>query len=153
MADFIVSPGGAAGSNASPPVLTLSVTGVTGNLVIPSLKDATINASNDIYSWTQLDKAGKRQVPTTSTNSISTNLVVEEESFFGNAAATSGSALKSGIFGLSNDKTKLNFSMNLGDRTVSGVGYVTGIAPTVSADSPVWLTPVTITVDGDFTVV
>jgi len=38
-------------------------------------------------------------------------------------------------------------------KTISGKGYITGLAPTVSADSPVWVSPITITVTGDYTVV
>jgi len=32
-------------------------------------------------------------------------------------------------------------------------GYVTGLAPATSADSPVFVSPITITVTGDYTVV
>jgi hypothetical protein len=63
------------------------------------------------------------------------------------------------LFGLSKNKIKVVFELYLGDtdsgaagKTISGSGYVTGLAPTVSADSPVWVSPVTITVTGDFTV-
>lgn len=37
-------------------------------------------------------------------------------------------------------------------KTISGTGYITGLAPTVSAGEPVWVTPVTISVVGDYTV-
>jgi hypothetical protein len=74
-------------------------------------------------------------------------------------AATAGSAAKLGVFGLSKDKTLVSFSLYMGDTsggatgpTITGVGYVTGLAPTVSADAPVWVSPITITVTGDYTV-
>jgi hypothetical protein len=54
--------------------------------------------------------------------------------------------------GLSTAKTEVDFEINLGSKTISGIGYITGLAPAVSADSPVWVTPVTITVSGDYTV-
>ena len=99
------------------------------------------------------------QVATTATNSLSMNLVLDTESFFGNASATSGSAAYKGIFGLSKDKTKTQFTLYMGDdsagsntKTITGNCYVTGLAPTVSADSPVWVTPVTLTVSGEYTV-
>jgi hypothetical protein len=64
-----------------------------------------------------------------------------------------------GIFGLSKSKTLVEFELFMGKtdtggtgKTLSGKGYVTGLAPTVSADSPVWVTPITITVTGDYTV-
>lgn len=146
--DYILS---AAGSTN--PILTLKVNGITGDLDIPSLQDVTINNGRDVFSWSQLNESAKLQVPTTSTNSISTTIVVEDKTFFGDALATAGSAAKLGIFGLQNAATKVNFKINLGAKVISGVGYVTGLAPTVSADSPVWTTPVTITVSGEFSVV
>jgi hypothetical protein len=141
----------AAGTNN--PVLTLTVTGASGNLVVPTLQDVTINNANDVFTWSQLNESAKLQVATTATNSIATNIVVENLSFFGNAAASSNSAVKLGLLGLSTEKTETNFSINLGTKTISGVGYVTGLAPSVSADAPVWVTPVTITVSGEYTVV
>ena len=60
---------------------------------------------------------------------------------------------------MSNNKNKVEFSLYLGDnddgtngKTISGEGYITGLAPTVSADAPVWVSPITITVDGEYTV-
>ncbi len=146
--DYILS---AAGSTN--PILTLKVNGITGDLDIPSLQDVTINNGRDVFSWSQLNESAKLQVPTTSTNSISTTIVVEEKTFFGDALATTGSAAKLGIFGLQNAATKVDFEINLGAKVISGVGYITGLAPTVSADSPVWTTPVTVTVSGEFSVV
>lgn len=133
------------------PTLTLSVPGIAGDLAIPSLQNVTINNANDVFTWTQMNQAGKLQVPTTATNSISTTLVVEELTFFGNASATTDSAENLGILGLSTAKTLCNVSIELGSKTVTCEGYVTGLAPTVSADSPVWTTPVTVTVTGDYT--
>jgi hypothetical protein len=140
----------AAGTNN--PVLTLSVTGAAGNLQVPTLQDVTINNANDVFTWSQLNESAKLQVATTATNSIATNIVVENLSFFGNAAAATGSAVKLGLLGLSKAKTETNFTINLGTAVISGVGYVTGLAPSVSADSPVWVTPLTLTVSGEYTV-
>lgn len=134
------------------PVLTLTVSGIAGTLSVPSLQDITINNANDVFTWSQLNEGSKLQVATTSTNSISTNVVVEELTFFGNASATSGSAAKLGLLGLSDAKTKVGFSVDLGSKTISGDAYVTGLAPTISADAPVWVTPVTLTVSGEYTV-
>ena len=138
--------------------LTLS-TGINANLSVPALQDVTINNANDVFTWTQLDSGSKKQIATTATNSLGMNLVLDQTAFFGNASATSGSADRLGIFGLSKDKELVTFSLFMGNtsagalgKTITGSGYVTGLAPTVSADSPVWVSPVTITVDGDYTV-
>jgi hypothetical protein len=152
MATYIVSPGGASGAATSPPVLTLSVSAASGDLVIPMLQDVTINNANDVFTWTQLNESAKLQVATTATNSISSNIVVDGTLFFGDSGTTAGSAEYKGLIGLSTDKDECDFEINLGDKTFSGVGYITGLAPTVSADSPVWVTPITITVSGEYTV-
>jgi hypothetical protein len=34
----------------------------------------------------------------------------------------------------------------------SGTGFITSLAPTTSPEAPVWVTPLTIAVDGSFTV-
>lgn len=147
MATIIASPG----VSGSYPVLTLKDTGDTTGLAIPMMQDITINNSNDVFTWTQLNQTAKLQVATTATNSISGNLVVDSDVFFG--VTTVGENAKSkGLIGLSKDKIDVNFTITVGSKTLSGVGYVTGLAPTVSADSPVWVTPLTITVTGEYTV-
>lgn len=145
--------------NASAQVtLNIKVTGDTTGLDVPALQDVTLNNANDVFTWTQLDAASKKQIATTATNSLSMNIVLDQAIFFG-ATAAGEEAKSSGIFGLSKDKTQITFELYMGDtdtgstgKTVSGVGYITGLAPTVSADSPVWVSPITITVDGDYTV-
>ena len=156
MADYIYPAPGVTGVEAT---LTLTVNGVAGDLTVPSLQDITVNASNDLFTWTTLDEPSKRNVATTSTNSLSMNLVLEQASFFGTNPASGTTSTELGIFGMSNAKTLVNFSLYLGDtssstegKTISGEGYITGLAPTVSADSPVWISPITITVDGSYTV-
>lgn len=135
------------------PTLTLTVSGTTStSLVIPTLQDVTINNANNVFTWSQLNESAQLQVATNATNSISSNIVVELDSFFGASGAAVGSAAKKGLIGLSVDKTKIDFSINLGTKTISGVGYVTGLAPAISADSPVWVTPITITVSGEYTI-
>ncbi len=147
-------------------VLTVSVAsnGADPGLVVPALQDITLNAANDVFTWTQLDETAKLQIATTSTNSISMNLVLDQATFFGTGdGADAGSDINRadeyGLFNLSKDKVKIDFDLYLGDtdsggsgKTVSGSGYITGLAPTVSADSPVWVSPITITVTGEYTV-
>jgi len=142
----------AAPGSANAPTITLTVAGISGALVVPTVQDITVNNSNDVFTWEQLNEGSKLQVATLATNSISTNIVVEEATFFGNASATTGSASKLGLLGLSSAKTKAGFSLTLGSKTLSGNCYVTGLAPKISAAQPVWVTPVTLTVSGDYTV-
>lgn len=158
MANYIYPAPGVTGVEAT---LSLEVFSDATNdsLSVPSLQDITVNAANDVFTWTQLDEGSKKQIATTATNSLSMNLVLEQDSFFGDGSSAAGTASLKGIFGMSSDKDLVEFSLYLGDnsdgttgKTISGTGYITGLAPTVSADAPVWVTPITITVDGDYTI-
>lgn len=161
------------GSTAPAAVITETSGVVTGiamgtTMTVPALQDVTVNAANDVFTWSQLDSSAKQQVATTSTNSISMNIVVDPTTFFGttvNAASTTAIAVQ-GILGCSRNKTKIAFALRFldggvppdgtgatsNDRWIKGQGYITGVAPTVSADSPVWVTPITITVTGEYLV-
>jgi len=142
-----------AANEASEVVITLSVAGAAGDLVVPALQDITVNNSNDLFTWSQLDEGSKLQVATTSTNSIACNIVLDETTFFGNSLATTDSAEQKGLLGLSDTKQLTAFAINIGaNKTLTGNCYVTGLAPAVSADSPVWTSPVTLSVSGEYLV-
>lgn len=139
--------------------ISQSSNGADTGMSVPALQDITVNAANDVFTWTQLDSTAKLQIATTSTNSLSGNIVLDQTTFFGTATSSQDTAAEWGIFGLSNNKVKVDFELYLGDtdsggsgKTISGSGYITGLAPTVSADSPVWVSPFTITVTGEYTV-
>jgi hypothetical protein len=147
----------APGVTGSEITLEIRVAGDTSALNIPAVQNITINNANDVFTWTQLDEGSKLQIPTTATNSIDTNLVLDQTIFFGDGVS-SNVAINKGIFGLSKDKQLVSFAIFLGKtstggtgKSLTGSGYITGLAPTVSADAPVWVSPVTITVTGDYT--
>lgn len=156
----------APGVNGVQATLTISVNSNASDtgMTVPALQDITINNANDVFTWTQLDSGSKKQIATTATNSLSGNIVLDQTKFFGagdgaDAGSDINTAAEYGIFGLSKDKVLIDFDLYMGDtdsggtgKTISGSGYVTGLAPTVSADSPVWVSPFTITVTGDYTV-
>lgn len=158
MADYIYPAPGVTGVEAT---LTLSVNkdATDDQMLVPSLQDITVNAAEDVFSWTQLDEKSKKSIATTSTNSLSMNLVLDQVTFFGDGTSADDTASKLGIFGMSSEKTLVDFTLYLGDesngadgKTITGKGYITGLAPTVSSDAPVWVSPITITVDGPYTV-
>lgn len=139
--------------------LFIASNGTDTGYTIPALQDITVNNANDVFEWTQLDAPNKFTIATTSTNSLEMNLVVDQDAFFGKSSATAGTAEKDGIFKMSTDKTRVKFTLYLGDtstgttgKTLTGYGYITGLAPTVSADEPVWVSPITISMDSDYTI-
>jgi hypothetical protein len=126
-----------------------------GTLDLPALQDITITNNANTFRWRQLDVLSEKVVSTVATNSISGNLVLDPTTFFGDGGGST-SADDKGVFNLSNEKTKVDFmvafsGLSTDDHVVYGSGYLTNIAPAVSADSPVWVSPFTIEVDGDYT--
>ena len=122
-------------------------------LTVPALQDITVSNNNGQFRWKQLDSTAQRVVATPSTNSVAFNIVLDPDSFYG---TTGASAAGQGLFALSNNKTQLSFRMYwsgtaTGSHYVEGTGFIVGLAPKVNPDQPVWITPLTIEVDGNFT--
>lgn len=137
-------------SQATLQISTASISTTSSGYVVPALQDITINNAAGVFNWTQLDQFAQLSVPTPATNSISGNMVLDSTTFF------TGSAGVPGLFDLSNDATKVYFRVyfngrGTGAKFVSGSGYITNLAPTVNPGAPVWVSPVTISVDGDLT--
>lgn len=137
-------------SNAIIQLSTASISTTSSGYVIPALQDITLNNSAGQFNWTQLDVFANLTVSTPATNSVSANLVLDSTIFF------TGSAGVPSLFDLSNDATLVYFRVyfngkGVGSKFVSGSGYITNLAPTVNPTAPVWVSPITISVDGDFT--
>ena len=148
-----------AGSEA---VLHLSATSaaeanVSANaLVVPSMQDVTINNSTGVFRFKTLDSTAESAVTTPATNQISLNCIVDDTAFFGTNTGGDDDAKENGLFGVSKNKTQVFFSVyfngtDTGSKFLQGSGFISGLAPTVNMDSPVWVTPVTIEVSGDYT--
>lgn len=118
-------------------------------LTVPALQDITVNATPGTFEWQQLDQLSSYIVTTPSTNSLSTNMVLDDTAFFTGAGSTNG------IFDITNDKTLVYFRMywqgsSATDRYIEGEGYLSSLAPTVSASAPVWVAPIDILVVGNY---
>jgi hypothetical protein len=119
-------------------------------MTVPALQEVTLNASPGTFRWQQLDNPSELVVTTPATNSVAVTLVMDDTTFFGNVGATPA------LVDIVNNKTKVYFRLGWqgltnGDRYIQGKGYLTALAPTVSPGSPVWTTPITIEVDGEYT--
>ena len=139
---------GLAGANLANSALTITV---------PFVQDLTITNSTGVYSYSTFTDVDMRKLSTPADNEISTNVVVDNEAYFGNSAAAANSAPFYGIATLSTDKNDLDFEVYWNGTAAnayfySGGGFITSLAPTTSPDAPVWVTPLTIAVDGAFTV-
>ena len=122
----------------------------TNTLTVPSMQEITVNATPGIFRWKQLDALSEKAVTTASTNNIELTVVLDDTSFFSNTGSSYG------ILDSVNNKTKTAFRLywagnDSGDRYIQGEGYLSALAPTVSPDSPVWTSPLTLEIIGDFT--
>ena len=146
-----------AGSKA---VLVLGATAANANvlantgLTVPYMQDITINNSTGVFRWKTLDETAESAATTPATNQVTLNVVVDDKAFFGNASATDA-IVNTGLYGASKNKTRVYFEIAFNGKTVgqnylSGSGFISGLAPTVNPDAPLWVTPITIEVDGDF---
>lgn len=137
-------------SQATLQISTATISTTSSGYVVPALQDITINNAVGTFQWNQLDTFSTKTVPTPANNSISGNFVLDDTTFF------TGSNGVSGIFSLTNNATLVYFRVYFNGRSsgakyVSGSGYLTGLAPTVNPTAPVWVSPITVAVDGDIT--
>lgn len=138
---------------------TGALTLVSGAIELTGLQDVTINNANGSFRWKTLSQAGENVITTVSTNSLNGNFVLDPTLFFGTTGATT-SAATAGIFGLSNNRIQVAFMIapsgaaagaTPDNYLLMGNGFISSLAPKVSADSPVWVSPVTVEVNGDYT--
>jgi hypothetical protein len=138
-------------SNAMIQLSTATINSVDSGFIIPALQDISINNAAGVFNWTQLDVFSQLAVSTPATNSVAANLVLDSETFF------DGKNDIPGLFDLSNDAIEVHFRVyfngrGVGSKYVEGHGFITSLAPTVNPTAPVWVSPLTISVNGDFVV-
>ena len=125
-------------------------------LSVTCLQDITVTNSTGIYSYTDFCSPDMNKVTTPADNEISTNMVLDGTVYFGNAAATANTAPFYGVAGLSENKVNIAWKLYLNGNAngafyYTGTGYVSSLAPTVAPENPVWISPMSIAVDGAIT--
>jgi hypothetical protein len=144
------------------PVIVIGLSGANlantaATITIPFIQDLTITNSTGVYAYTDFSDADQRKLSTPADNKLSTNVVVDNIAYFGNASATANTAPFYGIASLSTNKNTLDFHVYWNGTAAnayfySGTGFLTNLAPKTSPTAPVWVTPLDIAVDGAFTV-
>jgi len=125
-------------------------------LSVTCLQDITITNSTGIYSYTDFCSSDMNKITTPADNEVSTNMVLDGLVYFGNAAATANTAPFYGVAGLSENKVNISWKLYLNGNAngafyYTGTGYVSSLAPTVAPENPVWISPMSIAVDGAIT--
>jgi hypothetical protein len=134
-------------------------------LSVTCLQDITITSSTGIYSYIDFCSKDVNKLTTPADNEISMNIVIDPDVYFGANVANTGASDR-GLAYLSQNKVPVQFLVvwNYNANTAaitngnitslsnvyysSGTGYVSSLAPTVSPDAPVFVTPISIAVDG-----
>ena len=124
---------------------------------VTCLQDVTITNSTGVYSYTDFCSTDMNKLTTPADNEISTNVVIDGVVWFGDSAATAGTAAQIGVASLSVNKVPVSFKVYLNGTSsgafyYEGKGFIASLAPTVNPEAPVWVSPLTIAVDGTFTV-
>ena len=143
-------------------VSTGNITGANV-LSVGCLQDVTVTSSTGVFSWTDFCSIDTNKLPTPADNEIATNVVIDDIKWFGNTSQANTSAGGIGMASLSQNKIPVQFLVVWNNSNVanvidggiqsgtywsSGVGFITNLAPTVSPDAPVWVSPMTLAVDG-----
>jgi len=133
---------------------TITSSTATGVIALPSMQNVTLNNGNGVFRWKQLDSTSEKAISIAATNQVSMNIVLDDTTFFGSGVGVT--AAGAGLFNLSNNKDLVHFRLywsgvGVGADYVEGTGYFTGVSPTVSADQPLWVSPLSIEVVGEYT--
>ena len=125
-------------------------------LSVTCLQDITVTNSTGIYSYTDFCSPDMNKITTPADNEISTNMVLDGTVYFGNAGATANTAPFYGVAGLSENKVNISWKLYLNGNAngafyYTGTGYISSLAPTVAPENPVWISPMSIAVDGAIT--
>jgi hypothetical protein len=144
------------------PVIIIGLSGANlantaATITVPFVQDLTITNATGVYSYTTFSDVDMRKLSTPADNEASTNIIVDDIAYFGSSAETPNTAPFLGIASLSTNKNTLDFEIYWNGTSAnayfySGSGFITSLAPTTSPEAPVWVTPLTIAVDGSFTV-
>ena len=129
--------------------------GTTNALVVPLLQDVSVSTQPGTVRYSTLDSTSSSAFTTVVENELSFNMLLDEDTFFGLAAAGGiNSVTDNGLWSTSNAKTEIFFSIafqgtDSGNYYLEGKGFVGGLAPSASIDQAVWISPGTIIVNGD----
>jgi len=132
----------------------LAVPGAAGGFSVPLVQDLSLSTAPGTVRYSTLDSTSSSAFTTVVENSVSLNMLVDDDAFFGNSAVTDNTVATNGLWTTSNNKTEVFFSVafegtDSGDYYLSGKGFIGGLAPSASIDQAVWISPMEIVVNGD----
>ena len=133
-----------------------SLPGGTNGLEIPLLQDVSISTTPGTVRYSTLDLTASSAFTTVMENEIAFNMLLDEETFFGDGTDASNTVKNTGLWSTSNSKTEVFFSVAFEGKAAtdyyfSGKGFIGGLAPSASIEQAVWISSGSIIVNGDLT--
>lgn len=134
---------------------TMAAPGGTNGLVVPTVQDISVGASTGTVRYSTLDSSASSAFTTVNENTITLNMLVDGDTFFGDGANATNTIANKGLMQTSKEKTEIFFSVafnegnSTGEYYISGKGFLTGLTPTASIDQAVWISPMEIVVNGE----
>jgi len=127
----------------------------TGAVTVPFIQDLTLDTTAGTQTYNVLDNSAAKTFTTTNTNQISLNMLVDEATFFGDGSNAERVA-NVGLLGTSINKDRVHFELafegtDTGGRSVTGSGFISGLAPVLNMENAVITSPMTIVIDGQIT--
>jgi hypothetical protein len=124
-------------------------------VTVPFIQDLTLDTTAGTQTYNVLNNSAAKTFTTTNTNSITLNMLVDEDTFFGDGANAEQVA-NVGLLGSSINKDRVYFELSFegatsGARCVTGSGFISGLAPVLNMDNAVIVSPMTIVIDGQIT--
>jgi len=124
-------------------------------VTVPFIQDLTLDTTAGTQTYNVLNNSAAKTFTTTNTNSITLNMLVDENIFFGDGSNAEQVA-NVGLLGSSINKDRVYFELSFegatsGARCVTGSGFISGLAPVLNMDNAVIVSPMTIVIDGQIT--
>lgn len=143
-------------TSGTQPVLQISTdTANVANaaLSVTCLQDVTITNSTGVYSYTDFCSTDMNKLTTPADNEVSTNIVIDGAGWFGTDPVSPATAAEYGLAQLSIQKVPVSWKLFMngtgtGAYYYTGTGFISSLAPTASPDAPVWVSPLSVAVDG-----
>jgi hypothetical protein len=137
---------------------TLAEPDNTSGFAIPLVQDVSVSTQPGTVRYSTLDSTSSSAFTTVMENEISFNMLLDDDTFFGNSGITDNTVASNGLWSTSNSKTEINFSIAFegdvngsGGYYLEGSGFIGGLSPSASIEQAVWISPGTIIVNGDLT--
>jgi len=128
-----------------------------GILALACLTDLQLATSTGTHTYSVMCETDMKKLTTPGDNKLDANIVVDDLVHFGDPVAIADSAARLGLLNLQSQKIRVNFKLYWAGKTdgqdyvTEGAGFIGAMTASDSSDAPIWMSSLTIEVDGALT--